>query len=649
MRTRSDKRTNRKNDRKVFVAEESNKNWADSESDSTSSSSSSSDSEPEEVHCFMADQITTEYEICILLKNAPDLELGEAKEFPPLKILTAKTVGTYIAKTKNIFVDLDEPAVEKSVEKKKAVSKKRPATTVEAPVKRKRTTTERAAPEAKSLALVTVAQEAVPIQMVSVVTPHAPKRKAPKRKLKLPVGSDDEIVETEPDVENVVEKQREKTTVDDVDKIIDQFLKEALRSGENDDLSGSKQPSKIIESRSDVSATTKYIVKKPLEMEKDHGKEIEAIAKTVEGKTSDDESMSIDDILATISEDSMLPYVTTAEITRIQFGRSIEIRGVQEGDWHKASLPKTPADAKLSVLGSTEDIATKIESLDLCNRLGSDSSSEARKEEILETHPPDNCFSHVGNFASTVFADTLPPISAFFKLLRKCWADICIAVALFVVSGRLQPVGSHNFCRVIVAVGVGAAADPHPAPGTQRNNKKLEPENGSHTSILPPTILNNLSLISVRELRNQYLCDPKWFRDTASRGLTTFVTPKPHFRTNQSDHGKASTTSPHDPLGITDSAWKNQSVMVSIQYDPFKSNIPIRSTTIGITDSAWKNQSVMVSIQYDPFKSNIPIRSTTIDSIGYPHTRASGKSSTTKHRLLHASGPHPTPPPDDPN
>ncbi|KZV22826.1 hypothetical protein F511_31558 [Dorcoceras hygrometricum] len=36
------------------------------------------------------------------------------------------------------------------------------------------------------------------------------------------------------------------------------------------------------------------------------------------------------------------------------------------------------------------------------------------------------------------------------------------------------------------------------------------------------------------------------------------------------------------------------------------------------------------------------------DSIGYPCTRASGESPTTKHRLLHASGPHPTPQPDDP-
>ncbi|KZV23522.1 hypothetical protein F511_37934 [Dorcoceras hygrometricum] len=40
-------------------------------------------------------------------------------------------------------------------------------------------------------------------------------------------------------------------------------------------------------------------------------------------------------------------------------------------------------------------------------------------------------------------------------------------------------------------------------------------------------------------------------------------------------------TSPHDPLGITDSACKNQSVVVSVQYGPFIPYIPIRSTTIG--------------------------------------------------------------------
>ncbi|KZV25584.1 hypothetical protein F511_21287 [Dorcoceras hygrometricum] len=40
-------------------------------------------------------------------------------------------------------------------------------------------------------------------------------------------------------------------------------------------------------------------------------------------------------------------------------------------------------------------------------------------------------------------------------------------------------------------------------------------------------------------------------------------------------------TSPHDPLGITDSACKNPSVMVSVHYGPFNTYIPIRSTTIG--------------------------------------------------------------------
>ncbi|KZV23040.1 hypothetical protein F511_28800 [Dorcoceras hygrometricum] len=56
MKTSSNKRFSRKHDRKVLVAEESTKCWADSDSDSSSSSSSSSDSEQEEVHCFMADQ-----------------------------------------------------------------------------------------------------------------------------------------------------------------------------------------------------------------------------------------------------------------------------------------------------------------------------------------------------------------------------------------------------------------------------------------------------------------------------------------------------------------------------------------------------------------------------------------------------------------
>ncbi|KZV24191.1 hypothetical protein F511_03508 [Dorcoceras hygrometricum] len=97
-------------------------------------------------------------------------------------------------------------------------------------------------------------------------------------------------------------------------------------------------------------------------------------------------------------------------------------------------------------------------------------------------------------------------------------------------------------------------------------------------------------------------------------------------------------TSPHDPLGITDSACKNQLVVVSVQYGPFNPYIPIRSTTIGKS---------RVAIDPTSWRSNSDIASVT--SIGYSRMSASGESSTTMHRLLHAPGSHPIPTPYDPN
>ncbi|KZV42333.1 hypothetical protein F511_38723 [Dorcoceras hygrometricum] len=202
-------------------------------------------------------------QICFLLKGDPAVTLGEAKIFPPVKILSAKTVSTYVTTNKTIDSrgesDLPEVAKVAVVKKKtmskkrsastsnkdtdevqvdivaeKAVSKKRPAADAPA-VKKKRTETGRAALAEKDLALVTVAQDAVPIQIIEHISavpaerPHAQKRKAPKRKLKLPAGSDDEIVEKVSDVANVIEKQKEMTTADDVDKIIDQVITETAQ------------------------------------------------------------------------------------------------------------------------------------------------------------------------------------------------------------------------------------------------------------------------------------------------------------------------------------------------------------------------------------------------------------------------------------
>ncbi|KZV18179.1 hypothetical protein F511_21769 [Dorcoceras hygrometricum] len=64
-------------------------------------------------------------------------------------------------------------------------------------------------------------------------------------------------------------------------------------------------------------------------------------------------------------------------------------------------------------------------------------------------------------------------------------------------------------------------------------------------------------------------------------------------------------TSPHDPLGITDSACKNQLVVVSVQYGPFNTYIPIRSTTIGKSrvardpiamHTSWRSNSDIASV-----------------------------------------------------
>ncbi|KZV35739.1 zinc finger CCCH domain-containing protein 44-like [Dorcoceras hygrometricum] len=101
-------------------------------------------------------------------------------------------------------------------------------------------------------------------------------------------------------------------------------------------------------------------------------------------------------------------------------------------------------------------------------------------------------------------------------------------------------------------------------------------------------------------------------------------------------------TSPHDPLGNTDSACKKQLVVVSVQYGPFNTYIPISSTTIGKSRVARDPIAMHTS-----WSSNSDIASVT--SIGYPRMRVSGEFSTTKHRLLHASGSHPIPPPNDPN
>ncbi|KZV50698.1 hypothetical protein F511_25567 [Dorcoceras hygrometricum] len=188
--------------------------------------------------------------------------------------------------------------------------------------------------------------------------------------------------------------------------------------------------------------------------------------------------------------------------------------------------------------------------------------------------------------------------------------------------GRQQAVGLplHNRARSNSQGSAGPAVDP-PIRSTTGFN-------------LPPSICTRrLDGFAMDRITSKNGSEQPW--------ATTIAAPKSQFRTCPAIMVKRLATSPHDPRGITDSACKNQLVVVSVQYDPFNSYIPIRSTTIGKSRVARDLIAMHTS-----WRSNSDIASVT--SIGYPCMKVSGESSTTKHRLLHASGPHPISPPNDP-
>ncbi|KZV26997.1 hypothetical protein F511_38458 [Dorcoceras hygrometricum] len=96
-------------------------------------------------------------QLCYILEGVQGLTLGESKDFPPLKILTVKIVGTYIAKNKSVSTAAEKVMEEPMVQKVVTVeTKRRPAPATEPVSKKKRTTVGRAAPTMKDLPIVPV-------------------------------------------------------------------------------------------------------------------------------------------------------------------------------------------------------------------------------------------------------------------------------------------------------------------------------------------------------------------------------------------------------------------------------------------------------------------------------------------------------------
>ncbi|KZV50766.1 hypothetical protein F511_27968 [Dorcoceras hygrometricum] len=129
-------------------------------------------------------------QISLLLENVPNLELGESSEFPSSKVLTENTMHRYIVLNDKVGMEVvkAEPRVKKTPVKR-AASKKRPATDAAvAPVVKKKRTTK---------------------------TTPVPKRKIQKRKRRLILGSDDEIVDSEPVVGGSIVGEAAVEVVDD--------------------------------------------------------------------------------------------------------------------------------------------------------------------------------------------------------------------------------------------------------------------------------------------------------------------------------------------------------------------------------------------------------------------------------------------------
>ncbi|KZV14086.1 hypothetical protein F511_44456 [Dorcoceras hygrometricum] len=322
-------------------------------------------------------------QICVLLKGDPSVTLGEAKTFPSLKILSTKTVNTYVATNKTIESrgetnepDVDKVAIvkRKSVSKKKsaptdkkdadeelvevvekAVPKKRSASTGDEPAvtKKKRTTKKKTTLLKANLELVSIATEATPVQMVEPISfVNHPTR----------TGSDYDNAEKEPAVKEIFEKEHEASTADDVDQIIalivtDTAEMETEEMFEETDVGKSDETAEA--TGTDV-VMGKTDIEEPVVQRSDEttteesaqaGKEIETDAVSIskditveiyERSTdvTDEELMYIDDLLQQILGDAFLPSVLAAEPTRIKFSNGISIPGVADGDLYKASLPK---------------------------------------------------------------------------------------------------------------------------------------------------------------------------------------------------------------------------------------------------------------------------------------------------------------------
>ncbi|KZV36855.1 hypothetical protein F511_16503 [Dorcoceras hygrometricum] len=342
----------------------------------------------------------------LLFNILKDMVTPGTRQAKGYAIQIRKTVHRYVVLNDKVGMEdvTDEPRVKKTPVRK-AASKKRPdVTTVAEPVvKKKRTTKSKYCSSKDKLEIFPVAHEAVPLQIIAPTAaapiekpPSAPNRKIHKRKRRLVLGSNDDIVEQpaaevaietslgEPVVEvtgesvveesavaNVLEEQQVDTVVEgiaepDSEPAVFAETAQIEPDKEEQDVGGSDfAGTAVSESGVGEQAAPKadeleqwfnlsyeefhacLDADQPVVTASDTDEDLETVEEmeTEVVEQSADEAMSMEDILMTIPVECPLPSANV-EITKIILGKSISIPGVDEGDWYKAGLPKIPAADK---------------------------------------------------------------------------------------------------------------------------------------------------------------------------------------------------------------------------------------------------------------------------------------------------------------
>ncbi|KZV39560.1 hypothetical protein F511_13795 [Dorcoceras hygrometricum] len=328
-------------------------------------------------------------QISVLLNSDPALTMGEATPFPSSKILSPKTVLTYIItnQTADTCGQSNEGGkTPVAIVKRASKSKKKSESTSDATVEIvSEVVGSKKRPEVEGIPLQVIA----PTPAVTAAQPLAPKQKSRKRKLILSEGSDDDNVEEPIEKVSHVSAQVAQTT-DEVDAIIGQILTETSKLTTDGTESGeqiftetdvgdidigfgdstadnpeelaqwlenyiSEGAEQVNESNSDrVQGTADTVDDEQLfetaNVEEAVGSKNPVVekdlTKAVGSKQVAEEHMSIDDLLLQILDDMMLPSVNATEITKIRLGESISINEVKEHNLYFSSLPRISSHDK---------------------------------------------------------------------------------------------------------------------------------------------------------------------------------------------------------------------------------------------------------------------------------------------------------------